>query len=839
MVPSPELRKELLEGFVYAPFRADDLLSGIFGAETHPRVDVEVYEGTVISPAHLLHGSKLLRGAREYYKPRFTTTKNLQVAGRTWALLFVTRPEFDLASGRNLLGLVLTGGLLVSAGLFLVTRSQVKARVDAERTALALKQSESRARQLMESNVIGVLFLSSSGQIVDANDAFLKIVGHGRGDLLAGTVRWTDMTPHQHQETDRQMLAQFVASGECAPYEKELIRKDGSCVPVLVGLAKVEGSQDQYVGFVLDLSEQKRTEAERLHLLAREQNARIEAETLNQVGRIAAAELDLHKLVEAVTNAATGAAAAEFGAFFYNAVDEKGETYSLFSLVGAPREAFEKFPRPRITPLFEPTFRGERVIRSADITNDPLYGRNSPHKGMPLGHLPVRSYLAVPVKSRSGRVLGGLFFGHQQAGVFTEREERIVVGIAAQAGIAMDNAQLYQEARLARQSAEEASRTKDEFVANLSHELRTPLNAILGWTQLLQMGTLDPADVQEGLETIGRNAKIQSQLVEDLLDIARIVSGKLRLDVQDVDLTEVIQAAIESVQPTAQAKGVRLLQTLDPAAARVSGDPGRLQQVVWNILTNAIKFTPRAGRVHVHLQRMYSEAQIVITDTGQGIKRDFLPFVFERFRQADSTTTRTHGGLGLGLAIVRHLVELHGGTVEAASPGEAQGSTFTIRLPLAAVRCAPPVTQKPDRGNGDEQKYATKIDLSGVRVLVVDDELDARRLLGTLLERCGAKVVCVASVDEALEQISRSRPDVLVSDIGMPGEDGYALIRRVREREGDSQQKLPAIALTAFARSEDRRKAMLAGFQMHVPKPVEAEELTAVVASLAGKRTVV
>jgi signal transduction histidine kinase len=409
-----------------------------------------------------------------------------------------------------------------------------------------------------------------------------------------------------------------------------------------------------------------------------------EQATMTRIGRVLAAELDLEKLVQALTDEATAVTGAQFGAFFYNVVRPNQESYTLYTLSGVPREAFAGFPMPRNTHVFGPTFRGEGLIRSDDITRDPRYGQNPPYNGMPPGHLPVRSYLAAPVMSRSGEVLGGLFFGHPQTGMFSAREERILAGIAVQAGVAIDNAQLYRQAQEARAVAEAASRSKDEFLATVSHELRTPLNAVLGWAQILQISD-DPEKLRRGLGIILRNAKLQTQLIDDLLDVSRIISGKMRLDVRTVDLPLVVDAAVEAIRPAAEAKQIRLARLLDPQAGPVAGDAERLQQVVWNLLSNAVKFTPRGGRAEVRLERVGSQVEIVVADTGMGIGAEFLPQVFDRFRQLDSSTTRKHGGLGLGLAIVRHLTELHGGTVEAQSPGEGQGTTFVVRLPVSVA----------------------------------------------------------------------------------------------------------------------------------------------------------
>ncbi|HZS08615.1 MAG TPA: ATP-binding protein, partial [Blastocatellia bacterium] len=395
--------------------------------------------------------------------------------------------------------------------------------------------------------------------------------------------------------------------------------------------------------------------------------------------------------------------------------------------------------------------------------------------------------------------------------------------------------QLLAREQAARSQAEEASRLKDDFLATVSHELRTPLNSILGWARMLRGGKLDAEAAARAMETIERNARSQAEIIEDILDVSRIITGRLRLDFQTVDLQPVIEAAIDSLRPAAEARGVRLQPVLDPQAGLVSGDPNRLQQVVWNLLSNAIKFTPRGGRVHVALERISSHIDVTVSDTGVGIRPEFLPYVFDRFRQADSSSTRTHGGLGLGLAIVRHLVELHGGAVTAESGGEGQGATFHVRLPLMTVRSETiGFTGRHLEASGKESPLLSD-SLKGVRVLVVDDEADARDLLTAALGQYGVEVMIAASAAEALSAVEVWRPDVLVSDIGMPVEDGYALIRRLRALTPECGGLIPAVALTAYARSEDRLRALSAGYQMHVAKPVDPAELAAVIASLAGR----
>ncbi len=399
--------------------------------------------------------------------------------------------------------------------------------------------------------------------------------------------------------------------------------------------------------------------------------------------------------------------------------------------------------------------------------------------------------------------------------------------------------QILASERTARSEAERAGRMKDEFLATLSHELRTPLNAILGWSHILARGEGLREEVAEGLRTIERNARAQAQIIEDLLDMSRIISGKVRLDVQRVEIAALIRDAVETTKPSANAKGIDLSVVLDPMAGPVSGDPARLQQVMWNLLSNAVKFTPKGGRVQVLLERVNSHVEASVIDSGEGIKPEFLPFVFDRFRQADATTTRRHGGLGLGLSIVKQLVELHGGSITVKSDGEGKGSTFILSLPLTVIHSdrQPDADRRHPKAGGAVPPLVPDLcsQIAGVKVLVVDDEPDARALVKRLLEDCNAVVFTAASGGEALQILQAQRPDVLVSDIGMPTQDGYEFMKQVRALTEERGGKTPALALTAYARAEDRVKAVRAGFHMHVPKPVEAAELIAMVASLAQR----
>jgi len=560
------------------------------------------------------------------------------------------------------------------------------------------------------------------------------------------------------------------------------------------------------------------------------QELQTEIATLDRLGLTLAGHLDLERLVKAVTDAGVAVTGAAFGAFLYR--DAAGVWTHCVS--GAPPEAFVDFPLAQDADAFGSPFQGS-ASRSDDLACDPRFGQNLPFKQMPPGLSPARSYLAAPVRSGTGDLLGGLFFGHPNPGAFHASDERLVAGLAAHAAIAVDNAHLYREAQEARRAAEAASRVKDEFLATLSHELRTPLTAIVGWAYLLQGGQLPQDEVATAVETIIRNANAQNQIIDQLLDVSRIVTGKLQLNLQPVEIGSVVGAAIGTVTPAANAKSIRLQLIQDPAGSSVMGDPERLQQVFWNLLSNAVKFTPKSGRVRVSVQSVGSQVEVGVSDTGLGIDAAFLPHVFNRFSQRDSSSTRAVRGLGLGLAIARQLVELHGGSIQAESPGAGQGSTFTVKFPRSPVTATPAngrIYSQADRSVGLEEAP----DLTGIRVLIVEDDDDARALVAKVLEGQGASVETVSSAHEALDVLEKERIDVLLSDIEMPGTDGYQLIRELRLRPSQQGGSVPAAALTAYARTEDRLRALRAGFQLHLSKPVQPAELITVVASLATRR---
>jgi PAS domain S-box-containing protein len=687
-----------------------------------------------------------------------------------------------------------------------------------------------RLAAIVESSDDAIVSKDLNGIVMSWNRAAEQMFGYTAEEMIGESIR--RIIPADRQNEEDQVLEQVRRGQKVDHFETIRRRKDGSEVNVSLTVSPIVSAAGVVVGaskIARDISARKTIEEEHARLLALTQATAAITERLNAVGSVVASELDRGRIVQAVTDEATAGIGADFGAFFYNVIDPgTGEAYQLSTLSGADKEAFRDFPHPRATALFAPTFNGEGVVRIADVVKDDRYGKNPPYYGTPPGHLPVRSYLAVPVKARSGEVLGGLFFAHAQPGRFTPDHERFVVGVATWASIALENARLYV-------GVQEASQLKDEFLATLSHELRTPLNAILGYARMVRSGIVSADRVARAVEVIERNATSLTQIVEDVLDVSRIVSGKLRLNVQPVELPEIVRNAVDGVVPAADAKGVQIDVALDPLAAQVSGDPERLQQVLWNLMSNAVKFTPRGGRVQVRLQCVDSHVEVVVADTGIGIPKEFLPFIFDRFRQADAGMTRAHGGLGLGLGIARQLVEMHGGTIHAASAGAGQGATFRVVLPLMIAHRERHADKRPHPQAPSAPAPIQIPDLREVRILAVDDDLDALAMVREILETTGAQVSVAHSAGEALDALQIVKPHVLVADLGMPQMDGFELISRVRRNTDRAVRDVPAAALTAYARSEDRAKALRSGFQLHLSKPIDPAELMAAIAALARR----
>ena len=554
--------------------------------------------------------------------------------------------------------------------------------------------------------------------------------------------------------------------------------------------------------------------------LYRQSEARLRAaEAVAEIGGFLNQALDPEVVGRRIAESVRGLLG--LGTSLFCRVDPYTLEMTIVAGAGAPIPGFEPGTRlPAGSATVGLAVRERRPVTTPDLLSDPRITLTREQRAM-LEGLPYRSVLAVPLLSHE-RVIGVLALGDRRGRLFRQEEVLLAQGFAEQAALALENARLYAETR-------DANRAKDEFLATLSHELRTPLTAMLGWVRMLQSGTLDAATAERALHVIDRNTKLQAQLIDDLLDVSRIVTGKLSLELRAVDVGVVVEAAVDAVTPGALAKSVTLERRIDAAAGPVWGDSHRLQQVVWNLLSNAIKFTGSGGRVTVSVDREDPHVVLRVADTGQGIAPEFLPFIFDRFRQADSTTTRAHGGLGLGLAIVHYLVTLHRGTVSAESEGPDRGATFTVRVPLAPLR--PTAHAGADAATGVDRPPP----LAGIRVLVVDDDADTRDLVTAVLGQSGAEVLTAASAEEALDTLARARPDVLVSDLSMPGDDGYALLERVRALGLDRDGRVPAVALTAFARAEDRARALAVGFAVHVPKPVEPAALVEVVARLASR----
>jgi PAS domain S-box-containing protein len=620
--------------------------------------------------------------------------------------------------------------------------------------------------------------------------------------------------------------------------------RDGRTIPIDDSGAPIRNDAGSLIGVVLvfrDGTERRRSEQERAQLLARETQARAEAEAAGRrVELLADASAALASSLDYETTLKTVARLAVPAMADWCAVDmiaDSGQPTRLVVIHADPAmEPMARELQTRYAPRVDAPHGIGRVLTTGqselqsevDPADFQGMGQDARHLEI-VRQLGLGSFLCVPIAA-GGSVRGAISFVCKRGGRrFGPDDLALAEALARRAALAIENARLYREAEI-------ANRAKDEFLATLSHELRTPLNAMLGWADMLRSGTLDPPTAARAVESIDRNTRMQVQLIDDLLDISRIISGKLRLDVQPVELVPIIEGALEATRPAAAGKGVQVEVQLAHHVGPVPGDADRLQQVLWNLLSNAIKFTPKGGRVTVTLDDIDSRARIRVRDTGIGIESDFLPYIFERFRQAEAPTTRRQRGLGLGLAIVKHLVDLHGGVVRAESDGEGQGATFVVELPIRAAAERPVSGERKAVSRVAAAGFQAPPILEGLRILVVDDDPDARDLLSTILGQCRARVTAVATAPEALAAIQRETFDLLVSDIGLPGEDGYSLIKRVRSLELQRGGPLPAVALTAYARSEDRRLALLAGFQMHVAKPIQPGELVGVVASVAATR---
>ncbi|WP_190703661.1 PAS domain S-box protein [Nostoc sp. FACHB-152] len=774
---------------------------------------------------------------------------------------------------------------------------------DRKQTEEALRQSECRLRQLLQSSIIGIIE-AEPDKITFANDAFLQMLGYTQEDVLAGKLRWQDMTPPEYSELDQAKVEEVFVSGVCTPFEKEYIRKDGSRVPILLGATLLTRSPFRWVCFVLDLSKRKHAET----ALQESQNRLNLALDAADMGtwdwNIATGEIHWSTNLEYIFGMMPGTFDGRYETFatmlhpndvtlveqaIHRAIYER-EEYNLecrfikpdgkirwaivrgcvfydqtgkpIRMVGVDLDITNRKQAEAALQQSELMFRtlADTMAQMFWITQPDGYHeyfnqRWYDYTGTTLEQTQGEGWVNIlhpddvpstincwldclqtgkkyEIEYRLRRATDGEYRWHLGLAFPLRNQDGQIIkwfgsctDIHEQKMMVEERAQALERERTARIELERANRMKDDFLAIVSHELRSPLNPILGWAKLLKSRRLDAAKTTQALETIERNAKLQARLIEDLLDVSRILRGKLSLNISAVDLVTTIEAASETVYLAAQTKSIQLQTEFAIGNVKVEGDPNRLQQIIWNLLTNAVKFTPEGGRVKLKLEKVGSFAQIQVTDTGKGISAEFLPYVFDRFRQADDVTTRKFGGLGLGLAIVRHLVELHGGSVQVTSPGEGLGATFTVQLPLM-VTGSETFTDYPLTENAPN--------LQGVQIVTVDDDVDSLNLLTFILEQYGATVKAVNSAEDALQAIAQTQPHLLVSDIGMPTMDGYMLIQQVRTTTPATQ--LPAIALTAFAGEANSQKIISAGFQRHLTKPVEPAELAAVIASMIYSR---
>ncbi len=653
--------------------------------------------------------------------------------------------------------------------------------IEPEHTQEGLRTSEIRYRRLFESARDGILILNAaSRQITDVNPFMVEFLGYSRAEFL-GKELW-EIGLFKDKDDSQTAFRELQKTGYIRYEDMPLQTKAGKLWNVeFISNVYPENDHQVIQCNIRDITERKRAEEAKFLMAAIVESSEDSIISIN--------------LDRTITTWNKGAELL----YGFPAEEALGKPLSMLTLPRDLEEVLANVDKIRQGETVEP-FETER--RQKD----------GPHL-----HLAV---VLSPVKDAAGRIIGVSTVTRD----ITERKR----GEA-------EREQLLASAQAAQAEAERANHLKDDFLATLSHELRTPLTAIVGWAEMLGDSKLDPVASSRAVEVIRRNARMQVQMIDDLLDVSRIVTGKLRLSVQPVDLGAVIIAAVEGVRPAAEAKEIRFQLQLDSPAGQVSGDPDRLQQVAWNLVSNAIKFTPKGGRVLVRLERVESHVEVAVSDTGQGIAPEFLPHVFDRFRQADATTTRAFGGLGLGLAIVRQLVELHGGTVRVESAGEGLGSTFTVSLPLAAVRGVAEDAEGVQPLAFTSAEFVCPPQLGDLHVLVVDDEADTCEVLQAILEGCGARVRAVNSAAAALEALAEEAFDVLISDIGMPEEDGYSLIAKVRALDKERGGRIPAAALTAYAGEEDRIRTLRSGFQIHVPKPVSPNELVAVVANLADR----
>jgi PAS domain S-box-containing protein len=845
-------RRAALSGFVYSQLRASDFLQSVLGIKHTDDIDLRLYDGPQAAAENLLGDTALASGPAAPFKPRFTATSAVEVAGRTWTIGFASRPQFVAAGSRNALYYTAAGGLLITLLLFGLSYLQVSARAEAEASAAelrvsearvrktltdreraeqALGESEERYRELVENANDIVFMLDLEGNVTSINKAVEPITGYSPAELMG--VNMADFLTPESTASAHGMIMRKLSGEERTNYEVDVRAKDGHIFTLEISsrLTLSQGKPIGVQGVARDITTRRHAE-----------------EALRQADLRALSEYE--RLLERVAGLAqTLGTARDLLAIFrglrefsLQSVPCEGLFVSLYDAIRDVRTACygwgdgkeidtgELPPMPvNFTGINSRAVRTNQVIITNDYQTETL-GHPSVLVGPDNGMRPQSSLIAP--MAVMGRIIGTIEVQTYERAAYRAEHATAMRMAANLTAVAIENVRLLERESNARSSAEESNRLKDEFLATVSHELRTPLTAILGWSRMLQSGSLDEDVALKAVETINRNAKSQAQIIDDILDVSRIITGKLYLELHPVELAPVLEAAINVVRPTADAKGIQIEVNLEPKPAAVLGDGNRLQQVFWNLLSNAVKFTPNGGKVSVFLRLTATEVEIVVSDTGQGISPDFLPFVFDRFRQADSTSTRQHGGLGLGLAIARHLVEIHGGLVTAISAGTGDGATFMVRLPLVGSIMEPLEPSPTELAEEAERAERSQLQpvLSGLNVLIVDDDEDTLDLLSAALTQRSAKVTAVTSTMAAVESIKLSRPDVLISDIAMPDEDGYQLMQRVLAL--NVLPEIRAIAITAYAKDEDRQRALAAGYHRFLSKPVELREFIATVAEM-------
>jgi PAS domain S-box-containing protein len=688
--------------------------------------------------------------------------------------------------------------------------------------------SESLLSAIVQSSDDAIVSKDLNSIVTSWNPAAERMFGYSAQEMIGRSIRLIIPPDRQHEEDE--VLARIGAGERVEHFETKRMRKDGSIVDVSLSVSPIRDSEGQIVG----ASKIARDISDRIRARAAAERGRQHTAYLAQLSAAFAASLEPEQVLTTVATLSVPffadwcAVDIIQGTGQVERVTVRHVDPAKVELVTRVRDRYED-PRSPSSPAtvirtgqaaIVPSITDEMIAESAGGDLERLALVRS---------LGLISYVCLPLTVH-GRTIGALTFATAESERHYDADAiHIAQDAAARTALAYDNARAYEQLQVANQ-------LKDEFLATLSHELRTPLNAILGYARMLRAGILKEERRNQALETVERNAITLTQMVEDVLDVSRIAAGKIRLHIQPVDLPAVVRDALATVSPAAEAKGVRLQSVIESDVGRVSGDPDRLLQVFWNLLSNAVKFTPRGGRVQLRLQRVNSHVELSVSDTGVGIRGEFLPHLFERFRQGDSTTTRAHGGLGLGLAIARRIVELHGGRIEAFSPGEGKGATFRVAFPVMIVHHEVQGERRVHPRAASRDTVAEFPALPNIVVLAVDDDPDALSLVREILESAGAQVRTAASAIAALESIAAEPPDVLVSDLGMPAVDGFELIRRIRQMRGAARD-LPAAALTAYARSEDRAKTLRSGFEMHLAKPIDPSELIAAVASLARRRS--